>query len=238
MYGLGATLYEMLSGAAPFRGKLYDVLSRVMAGSWVPAVQVNKAVPPALDAVCRKAMALRPQDRYGSALGLAKDLEGWLADEPVAAYPEPWATRMRRRARKHSRKVTGAVVLLATAVIGLTLGTILLERSKRQADASYQTASQGVNHFLREVSEDVLLDEPGMQTLRQSLLNEALNYHEKLLQIRPNDPEVRQQLAESYRLRGGLDGEVGRTMEAEASLLRAVALYEGLLVAKPGDSDP
>jgi serine/threonine-protein kinase len=236
VYGLGATLYEILAGAAPFQGNLFDVLSKVVAGSWVPPGQVNRAVPPALDAVCRKAMALRPQDRYGSALGLAKDLEGWLADEPVAAYPEPWGTRLRRWARKHPGRVSGAVVLLATAVVGLTVGTVLLERSKRQADASYQTAREGVNYFLRKVSEDVLLDEPGMQPLRQDLLTEALTYYEELLKIRPNDPDVRQQLAEVYRLRGGLDGELGRRTESEASLSRAVAEYEGLLLAKPSDN--
>jgi tetratricopeptide (TPR) repeat protein len=236
VYGLGATLYEMLTGAAPFQGNLFDVLSKVLAGSWVPPAQVNRAVPPALDAVCRKAMALRPQDRYGSALGLAKDLEAWLADEPVAAYPEPASARLRRWLRKRPKRVTAAAVLLLAAVVGLTVGTVLLERMRRQADASYQTAREGVNLFLRKVSEDVLLDEPGLQPLRQRLLNEALTYYEQLLEIRPNDPDVRQQLAEVYRLRGGLDGELGRRTESEASLSRAVAEYEGLLLAKPSDN--
>ena len=47
------------------------------------------AVPRPLDAICRKAMALRPDDRYASALDLAADVERWLADEPVSAEREP-----------------------------------------------------------------------------------------------------------------------------------------------------
>ena len=41
-------------------------------------------------------MALRPEDRYPSALALAADVELWLADEPVSAYREPIATRLGR----------------------------------------------------------------------------------------------------------------------------------------------
>ena len=45
--------------------------------------------PGALEAICLKAMALKPQDRYPSARGLAGEIENWLADEHVVAYREP-----------------------------------------------------------------------------------------------------------------------------------------------------
>jgi len=237
VYSLGATLYAVLTNQAPFQGPVVEVVQKVERGAWVPPRQVNGAVPAALDAICRKSMALRSGERYGSALALAEDVEHWLGDEPVGAYPEPRGVRVRRWMRKHPRKVTGTVVLLVTAVVGLTVGTVLLDRSKRQAEDSYKIARQGVNYFLREVGEDVLLDEPGMQPLRQGLLNEALNYHEGFLKIRPDDPEGRQQFAETYRLRGELDGEVGRTTEGKASLARAVALFEGLVRAEPADRE-
>ena len=111
---------------------MVEVVQQVERGAWVPARQVNGAVPAALDAICRKAMALRPEERYGSALALAEDVEHWLGDEPVGAYPEPAGARLRRWMRKHPRRVTAAVVLLVTAVVGLTVGTVLLERSNRE----------------------------------------------------------------------------------------------------------
>ncbi len=237
VYSLGATLYDLLTGRAPFQGNVFEVLSKVKQGSWVAPRQVSGAVPAALDAICCKAMSLQPEDRYGSTLELAREVEQWLADEPVAAHREPLGMRMRRWARKHPSRVTGVLVLLAAAVVGLTVGTILLDRSKREAEESYRMAKEGVNHFLREVGEEVMLDEPGMEGLRRNLLNEALKYHEEFLKKRPNDPEVQQQLAETFRLQGELDGEFGRMEEGKARVLRAVALFENLLRQKPGDTD-
>ena len=94
VYSLGATLYCLLTGKTPFDGDdAGEVLRRVQRGEFVPPRQVSATVDRALDAVCLKAMALRREDRYGSAKALAEDIEHWLADEPVAAYTEPWTLR-------------------------------------------------------------------------------------------------------------------------------------------------
>ncbi len=95
VYSLGATLYALLANQAPFKGPVAEVVKQVERGEWKPAREVNRAVPASLDAICRKAMALRPEERYGSALALAEDVEHWLADEPVAAYAEPVGARLR-----------------------------------------------------------------------------------------------------------------------------------------------
>jgi serine/threonine protein kinase len=96
VYSLGATLYCLLAGQAPFQGETADVLERVRKGDFPPPRAVNAQVPAALEAVCLRAMALPPGDRYPSARALAEDLEHWLADEPVAAYREPWPARLGR----------------------------------------------------------------------------------------------------------------------------------------------
>jgi serine/threonine protein kinase len=93
IYSLGATLYCLLTGTTPFddphEGRLQDVLEKVRNGRFAGPRQVRRKITPALEAICLKAMALRPEDRYASAGALADDLEHWLADEPVAAYREP-----------------------------------------------------------------------------------------------------------------------------------------------------
>src|SRR5262245_7105135 len=97
VYSLGATLYALLTGKPPFEsGDVGEVLRRVQQGDFPPPRKVKPDVPPALEAVCLKAMALRPGDRYASAGALAGDVEHWLADEPVRAWPEPWVRRARR----------------------------------------------------------------------------------------------------------------------------------------------
>ena len=55
----------------------------------------------ALEAICLKAMATQPEDRYATALDLAADVRRWLADEPVTAYAEPLTARARRWMRRH-----------------------------------------------------------------------------------------------------------------------------------------
>jgi tetratricopeptide (TPR) repeat protein/tRNA A-37 threonylcarbamoyl transferase component Bud32 len=117
IYGLGATLYVMLTGQPPFQGG--NLLQQVQRGAVVRPRHVKPAVPLALEAICIKAMALKPEERYATALDLAADVEHWLADEPVRAYAEGWATRLRRWGRRHRPLVAG---LTAAAVVGLVLG--------------------------------------------------------------------------------------------------------------------
>jgi eukaryotic-like serine/threonine-protein kinase len=87
VYSLGATLYCLLTAHPPFEGgTVEDVLGRVQAGNFPTPRQVLPRVAEPLEAVCLKAMALRPEDRYPTALALAEDLELWLAGRPVSAY--------------------------------------------------------------------------------------------------------------------------------------------------------
>ncbi len=123
VYSLGATLYHLLTGRPPLQGKdVRDVLRCVVRGEWVPPWQAKRGVPAALDAVCRRAMALNPQDRYLTAQALAADVERWLADEPVTAYREPLLRRLGRWRRRHPAWfAAAAVLLLAAAAAGAWL---------------------------------------------------------------------------------------------------------------------
>ena len=102
VYGLGATLFQLLTGRVPFDAALaLDVLMQVVQGNCKPACDVNPSVPAVLSAICQKAMALRPAHRYRSARELAAEVERFLADEPVSAYREPAPARLARWARRH-----------------------------------------------------------------------------------------------------------------------------------------
>jgi tetratricopeptide (TPR) repeat protein/tRNA A-37 threonylcarbamoyl transferase component Bud32 len=128
IYSLGATLYTLLTGQPP--------PSRVAS---LPRHH-KKDVPRALEAICFKAMARRPAERYGTALELASDLEQWLADEPVSAYRQPWHQRVGRWMRRHRTAVTaGGVALILTIVAVLTvvfLGRSAAWRQQQQARRS------------------------------------------------------------------------------------------------------
>jgi serine/threonine protein kinase len=151
VYGLGATLYFLLTGQPPFQDPdRYAILSAVQRGDFPPPQQLNRQTPPALAAVCRQAMSLKPEDRYESATALADDVERWLADEPVAAYAEPWSTRLGRWGRRHKPLVTGAVALLLVAGLALAVGIVLLSREWKRVEQSLFQARTAEGHAVNE----------------------------------------------------------------------------------------
>jgi serine/threonine-protein kinase len=119
VYSLGAMLYSLLTGKAPFEGHrdMGEVLGKAKKGEFAPPRRAKREVPAALEAVCLQAMALRPEDRYPSARALAADVERWLADEAVSAWREPWRMRAGRWARRHQAMVAACAAGLLVAVL-------------------------------------------------------------------------------------------------------------------------
>jgi WD40 repeat protein/tRNA A-37 threonylcarbamoyl transferase component Bud32 len=127
VYSLGASLYCLLTGQPPIHDSdIASVLQKVKAGEIISPRQANRRVPAGLEAICLKAMALHPRDRYSTPRELARDLECWMADEPVSVYREPISVRLTRWGRRHRTLATAIGVLLVTAVAALAVGTILL----------------------------------------------------------------------------------------------------------------
>jgi serine/threonine protein kinase len=113
IFGLGATLYAILTGTGPFQGS--NALSKASRCEFTAPGKVKLGVPPALEGVCLKAMALKPEDRYETATALADDVVRWLADEPLLAFREPWADRFRRWTMRHRGFVAAMSVLFLIA---------------------------------------------------------------------------------------------------------------------------
>jgi hypothetical protein len=143
VYSLGATLYCLLTGRPPFvKGDVGVVLARVQKGDFKPPRQVNSRVPPALEAVCLKAMAVKAEDRYPSPRDLAEEIEHWLADEPVAAHREPWTARLARGMRKRPALTAGVGALLLSSVIALAVSTLLIGRAQQQTTQALRREEQ------------------------------------------------------------------------------------------------
>jgi serine/threonine protein kinase len=78
IYSLGIILYELLTGKTPFSGDLLALMSQVTLDEPAPPSSHRPGLDPRLDAICLKALAKRPCDRYSSMQGFADALSNWL----------------------------------------------------------------------------------------------------------------------------------------------------------------
>jgi serine/threonine protein kinase/tetratricopeptide (TPR) repeat protein len=115
VYGLGAVLYQLLTGQPPFAGgATYETIKLLLDTEPRPPRQLNPKVDRDLSTICLKSLEKDPKRRYSSALALAKDLERWLKHEPIQARH----TGLFARGRKWmQRNPTSA--LLAASLIAL-----------------------------------------------------------------------------------------------------------------------
>jgi serine/threonine-protein kinase len=101
VYALGAILYELLTGVAPFQADTaLDVILRVLSEEPVPPRRRRPQVPRALETVCLKCLEKDPRRRYATALDLADDLGRWLRGEAPQARPPGLAGRVARWAQQ------------------------------------------------------------------------------------------------------------------------------------------
>jgi serine/threonine protein kinase len=130
IYSLGATLYSVLTGRPPCEADRAGlVLDRVRRGEFPKPRSVSPAVPESLEAICLKAMALKPADRYATPKALAEDIERWMADERVTAWREPFAVRAGRWMRRHKTLVATTAVSAPLLLVGTVVSGALAARA-------------------------------------------------------------------------------------------------------------
>jgi tetratricopeptide (TPR) repeat protein len=261
VYGLGAVLYAILTGRPPYDGAdPWTVVEKVIATDPPPPRAVNPDAPPALEAVCRRAMARDPAGRYGSADELATEVRRWLADEPVAAYRDPWTVRATRWARRHRTTVAAATVFLLTALVALTASTALVwneqrrtaeqkriaegewtraEAERERAEGNFALAwdlTSGLSDAATAV-ETGTAPPPRSDPERRQFLDRALTASERFLADRPDDRELRDRTARLLRYAGNLGRLLNDTAKADRSYLESVRLQEGPLGQPPDDPE-
>ena len=246
VYGLGAILYELLTGKRPIVGTtLIDVLHRVGRGDIKPPRQVRPEIPAPLEAVCLKALALRPDDRYSGPRALAADIKAWLADEPVSARRDPFADRARRWAKRHRTAVTSTAAALLVGLVGLgTVASVLamsnraLDTQRRRAEDREVMAIDAVKKFRDAVaSEPDLKNTPALEGLRKRLLREPLAFfrdlRDRLQADRDTRPESLARLALASFELGKLTSEIGDKQDALIAHQEARTIWRKLLEANP-----
>jgi tRNA A-37 threonylcarbamoyl transferase component Bud32 len=244
VYGLGAILYEILTGRPPFPGgDTAAVLRQVVHEAPQPPRSSDNGVPAALEAVCLKALAKMSGERYATAKELAADVQRWLADEPVSAYAEPFGARLARRARRHRTVVAGVGAAAAVGVVALALAAAWLAATNRKLEAAnaaetaakqeaqeqeararenFRLARESVNRYLKRVSDSRRLKDAGLAKLRKELLDEAGEFYRQFIRERADDPHPGGR-AEPGLPPGGADRERVRRCDPRPGAVRGGA---------------
>jgi serine/threonine-protein kinase len=254
IYSLGATLFYLLSGQHMVGGgDPGEVLARVGRGEVRRPREVDPDIDRALEAVCLKATALDADRRYPSCRALADDLERWLADQPVSAFPEPITTRVARAVRRNKQLVASAAALSVAAVAGLLWHDRMLARENERVDVAYRQVKLANEHAgiardratqqllttrlaLRDQFELVsngLAALHGSERLREQHAGVMLELYGSLRRAYPNDAAIRYEMAEVYRILAMVRRMTRQRDGALTCYREAADLYGGLLA----DSD-
>ncbi len=213
VYGLGAILYELLTGRPPFAEKsLIETLARVLGEEPARPRALAPGVPADLETVCLQCLEKDPRRRYASAAELADDLRRFLDGQPITARPIGSVGRSWRWCRRHPA-VTALSGLLALAlVVGAGVGFHQWREARENAALAFERQREAEAALAR--AEDLLqrLDQalaeasglggslPGrtsrLTSARLTSLRLAASYYEGLLKERPGDTHLAARLAQ------------------------------------------
>jgi tetratricopeptide (TPR) repeat protein len=249
VYALGTILYECLTGRPPFAAAtVEETLAQVRDCEPVPVHQLAPAVPRDVETICLKCLQKAPARRYADAAGLADDLARFARGEPVRARPVGPAGRIMKWTRR--RPVLAALSgLLAVSVIGLIGGGVTYhallreslrqtERQRTRAEANYAKALAAVQRLLTQVGNERLVGIPEMDSAREVILRDALEFYEGFLTDADNpDPAARWETALAFGRVALIERHLGRSAEADAHCQQAIERLAALVSEFPDKSE-
>ena len=146
VYGLGVTLYELLTLQRAFEGEDHDAVKRqVLAGAQPSPRHVMPNTPADLDAICRKAMSREAARRYPTPQMFADDLRKWLNGLPTSARPAWWPRRLALWARRNKGWAAALTLLLGFLAVGAAALGMIQERNR-------EAERQNLMHRLRAIA--------------------------------------------------------------------------------------
>jgi serine/threonine protein kinase len=153
IFSLGATLYVLLTGKRAYTGRTTEeVAAKARQGRFPAPRSLQPGVPAALEAICLRAMAIEPGERYLDVLELARDVERWLADEPVSVFRERYATRAQRWLHRH-RSLGSTIAASALLGVFTLAGGFLYQKHRTNTSLAADVAEiQGKNAELEEAN--------------------------------------------------------------------------------------
>lgn len=172
VYGLGATLYAVLTGHPPFEAtSTWELLRRVQEEEPPSPRAKRPDLPSDLEIVLLKCLEKDPARRYPTARALSEDLQRYLEGDPIQAFSPSWGYRILKRVRKQAPRLAAWALGSATLIL---LGVVLWNWRQARAQAQLaQTTTQAVDRMELELSRELGLPahdvRPAQDRIRQDL---------------------------------------------------------------------
>jgi TolB-like protein/predicted Ser/Thr protein kinase/Flp pilus assembly protein TadD len=209
VYGLGAVLYQLLTGHPPFAGgTTFETIRLLLDTEPRPPRLWNPKVDRDVSTICLKCLDKGPRRRYSSALALAEDLERWLKHEPISARRTGLVTRGRKWVRRNPTSALLAASLVALAAAAawivwksefirhpLTTGIAVLPFENLSGDKEHAFFADGVQ-------DDILIKLAKIADLKVISRTSVMQYRGK--------QDVRQ-IGDALRVSHVLEGTVRRS---------------------------
>lgn len=247
IYSLGATIYQLITGIAPFQGGSAAVLRQVIESTPVAPRLINASIPVDLETICLHAMAFEPTARYASMQELASDLRSFSQGELIRAKP---SSKMKKAMRffRRNKLLAAIVATCAILVFLLTVGSVTAaivfynqnqqletaavnERTAKQsAEDALKTSITAADELLLAVTTETefLPRAPGSQEVTRKLLLRARDYFRSFLDANAGNPKLQYQLARAHAGLATVAIRVGDRTAVEQETEAALAMIESI----------
>ena len=252
VYGLGAVLFELLTGrkAHAMSGNSQLELERAicLGDTRLPSEAVLEAQGPSaaklarvlagdLDNIVLMAMRKEQARRYQSAAELAADIERYLEGRPVAARKDTLAYRAAKFIRRNRTAVAAGVIV----VLAVTGGVASSLYEARRAERRFSQVRKLANRFLFDFDGQIAYV-PGTTKAREMLVKTALEYLDSLSSESGSDRALRAELAAAYESVADIQGRpawpsLGKHQESLQSYRKSRTILESLAAAGPAEQE-
>jgi tetratricopeptide (TPR) repeat protein len=163
---------------------------------------------------------------------LADDVERWLADQPVQAYPEPLTIRALRWIRRHKRGVALAASAVLLATIGLAIHDWTISRERNKLALTHDA----LREFLQVAGENLAMI-PDTEKLREFLTERLLERYREMAARYGTDPGDQLETAQVYRVLGGIERMTGQFSKSRQYYENAIKELSDLAERDPESAD-
>src|SRR6266536_4572129 len=223
VYGLGAVLYQLLTGHPPFAGgTTYETIKLLLDTEPRQPRLLNPKVDRDLATICLKCLEKDPKRRYASALALAEDLEHLLKHEPILAHRTGIFTRGKKWVR---RNLTIALLILSLAALAAAIGWNVWKSEFVPSPAATGIAvlpfenrsEEKANAYLADGIQDEILTRLSKIADLKVIARTSTQHYKS---VPRNLPEIAKQLGVDHNLEGSVQ-KSGDAVRVNVQLIKA-----------------